>query len=140
MSADTLLSRLEKVRRTGPGRWQARCPAHDDRHPSLALRELEDGRVLLHCFAGCEAENVLAAVGLEFDALFPPKPIGDHVKRERRPFYAHDVLACVAAEALIASIAASDLAAGKSLSDTDRERLMVAASRLGHAAEMGRAS
>ncbi len=44
MTADVLLSRLDGACRTGPGRWIARCPAHDDRHPSLAVRELEDGR------------------------------------------------------------------------------------------------
>lgn len=65
MSADALLSRLDKVKRTGPDKWVARCPAHDDRGPSLAVRELEDGRVLVHCFAGCGADEVVGAVGLE---------------------------------------------------------------------------
>ena len=45
MSADVLLSILEGVKRTGPGRWMARCPAHGDKSPSLSIRELDDGRV-----------------------------------------------------------------------------------------------
>jgi hypothetical protein len=51
--------------------WQARCPVHDDRTPSLSIREGADGRVLLHCFAGCETGAVLEALGLQFSDLFP---------------------------------------------------------------------
>lgn len=38
------------------------CPAHNDRAPSLSIRELDDGRALLHCFAGCAYPEILAAV------------------------------------------------------------------------------
>lgn len=111
MNADSLLSHLDGVRRTGPSRWLAKCPAHDDRKASLAIRELDDGRVLLHDFAGCEADDVLAAVGLTFDALFPERPFGEH-KPERRPFPAADVLRAISLEALIVVLAASDIANG----------------------------
>ena len=40
MNADTLLSRLDKVKLTGPDKWVARCPAHDDRGPSLGDHKL----------------------------------------------------------------------------------------------------
>ena len=63
MSADTLLEHLAGVRGKD-GQWMARCPAHEDRRPSLAIREEPDGRVLLHCFAGCAVQEVLSAVGL----------------------------------------------------------------------------
>ena len=135
MSAATLLSRLEGVKQTGPGRWIARCPAHDDRRPSLAIRELQDGRVLVHCFAGCPIQDVLAAAGLEMSALFPEQGAVDGAKRERRPFAATDVLRAVAHEAMIASIAVADIAAGKTLSETELARLRVAATRLRAAAE-----
>jgi hypothetical protein len=36
------------------------CPAHDDRNPSLSVRRAPDGRVLVHCFAGCSLDAVLA--------------------------------------------------------------------------------
>ncbi len=49
-----------KARRCGKG-FMARCPAHDDSSPSLSLRESE-GRVLVHCFGGCEQGRVLAAL------------------------------------------------------------------------------
>ncbi len=76
MTVDVLLTRLDAVRQVGPGRWLARCPAHDDRHASLSLRELDDGRVLVHDFAGCSVEDVLAAAGLTFDALYPEQASG----------------------------------------------------------------
>ena len=40
--------------------WLCRCPAHDDRSPSLSLRDGEDGRILMRCFAGCDPRDVLA--------------------------------------------------------------------------------
>ena len=41
--------------------WLARCPAHDDRNPSLSLRDA-DGKILVHCHAGCEQRAVIAAL------------------------------------------------------------------------------
>lgn len=70
---EKLLDKLEKVfpaDRRGP-QYSARCPAHDDRGPSLRIRELDDGRVLLHCQAGCEPTSVLSSVGLSLADLFP---------------------------------------------------------------------
>ena len=58
------LQRFEKVRSTGPGRWSARCPAHEDRAPSLSVR-FTGNRWLLHCHAqGCDFRDILRAIGL----------------------------------------------------------------------------
>jgi hypothetical protein len=47
----------------GRGEYLAFCPAHDDRKtPNLRIREAEDGRVLLRCFAGCDQDEVLSAL------------------------------------------------------------------------------
>ncbi len=54
------------------GGWRARCPAHDDRQPSLSISEGDDGRVLVNCHAGCSPESICAAVGLTIADLFPP--------------------------------------------------------------------
>jgi putative DNA primase/helicase len=48
-------------RKAGAG-WMARCPAHDDRKPSLSLRHGEDGKVLVRCHAGCEQAQVIAVL------------------------------------------------------------------------------
>jgi len=77
MASETLhafLGRLPSARTSG-SQWLARCPAHDDRKASLAVREGDDGRVLVHCHAGCSVEAILAALGLDETALFPePNP------------------------------------------------------------------
>lgn len=78
MTTHDILSRLQNVR-GGHGQWTARCPAHDDRQNSLSVGEGEDGRVLLHCHAGCDIEKIIAALGLSAADLFPEQtghPIG----------------------------------------------------------------
>ena len=42
--------------------WMAHCPAHDDRVPSLAIRETDDGRMLVRCHAGCSQHAVIDAL------------------------------------------------------------------------------
>ena len=131
MSAVSLLSMLDGVKRTGQSKWLARCPSHDDRTASLAIRELDDGRVLVHCFAGCDVHEVIGSVGLRIEDLFPQSENSRHsTKGERRPFPAADVLRAIAFESTLVLIAAVDLLAGKSFNKTDRERLALAVSRI----------
>lgn len=134
MSADKLLSRLQRVKRTGPGKWVASCPTREDKSPSLAIREMADGVVLLHDFGGDSVAAILGAVGLSFSDLFPDKP-GHVAKPVRRPFNASDVLSLVAFESTVAVVVVSDVVHGKEITDLDFERLLVAAQRLGDAAE-----
>lgn len=49
------------------------CPAHDDQYPSLSASPTSDGTILLKCQAGCNAEQICAALGLKFFDLFPNK-------------------------------------------------------------------
>lgn len=49
------------------------CPAHNDKKPSLSVREGDDGRVLLHCFNGCTIQEICAAIGIALSYLFPAK-------------------------------------------------------------------
>lgn len=128
MSAAALLARLDGVKPTGPGRWIAKCPAHQDRRPSLSIRELDDGRVLLHDFAGCGVQEVLGAVGLEMDALFPERET-KFSKAERAPFNAYDVLRCLSSEAIVVAAAAA-IMNNTGLTPADRQRLVLAASRV----------
>ena len=65
-----VLSRLKGVKRCGNG-WQAFCPAHNDRKPSLKVDEGEGGKVLVKCFAGCRTEDIVAAIGLNMSNLYP---------------------------------------------------------------------
>jgi len=66
---ERVLDRLDGVRKNGSG-FVARCPGHDDNEPSLSVKEGGDGRVLVNCFAGCAAEEVVGAMGLSMPDLF----------------------------------------------------------------------
>ena len=74
MSADELLSKLDRVRVHGTNKWSARCPAHADRSPSLSIRVAEDGRILVHCFAGCSVHEICGMLGLSVGELFSDVP------------------------------------------------------------------
>ncbi len=129
MTAITLLDRLDGVKRCGPGRWVARCPAHEDRRPSLSVRELDDGRVLAHCFGGCDVQSVLGAVGLSFEALFPPREI-EHGRPVKRPWNAAQLLHLLDHESLVVFAACADKAKRGALSEADLQRMSLARDRL----------
>lgn len=130
-----IITRLSGVRQTGPSRWIARCPAHDDRSPSLAVRETDDGRILIHCFGGCDVSAVVTAVGLTLSDLFPPRENAG-TKPERAPFNALDVLRALRYEALVVSLAASEILNGRSLSGEDIGRLSTAYRRIDEAVRL----
>ncbi len=131
MSAAALLDRLDKVRPRGPGQWSARCPAHDDTGPSLSVKELPDGRVLIHCFSGCAAHEVVGAIGLDVSDLFPPGDRSfDPVKRPRL-LPAGQALEILDFEAQLIALCAANIANGVTLTDDDRERCRIAAGRIG---------
>lgn len=75
-----VLGRLDGVRKTNGGH-EARCPAHDDQHASLSVGRGEDGRVLLHCHAGCTPLAVCQTLGLRLGDLFPSNNNGDGLGR-----------------------------------------------------------
>ncbi len=64
------IAKLLRARRSGKGKWQARCPVHGrDRSPSLSITEMPGGETRLHCFAGCAQKAVLDALGLTWRDL-----------------------------------------------------------------------
>lgn len=69
MTADGFLALLDGVKPTRRG-FIARCPAHADKSPSLSICEGEDGRIVLHDFAGCEPSAICSALGLSVKDLF----------------------------------------------------------------------
>lgn len=81
---EKLLPRLEMV--TGSrGKFKARCPSHDDRGPSLSITETDHGQLLIHCFAGCGASEVVEAVGLQMSDLFPRDEYIQMRRYDRKP-------------------------------------------------------
>ncbi len=77
---EKVISRLDKVKSAGANKWIACCPAHLDKSPSLAISETSDGVVLIKCWAGCSANDVVQAIGLQLRDLFP-----GNTKRRRGP-------------------------------------------------------
>ena len=68
MQTEEILDRLTCVS-GGPVQYMTRCPAHDDRRPSLSIKDAGD-KTLVYCFAGCEAEDIMSAIGLELRDLY----------------------------------------------------------------------
>jgi hypothetical protein len=130
-SVSKVLDRVDGLKQTGASRWISRCPAHEDKSPSLSIRETDDGRVLLHDFGGCETGDVLAALGLDFADLFD-KPLENHLPPIRGGFNARELLELLAHEAFVAVLIVGD-AAERDLTDDEFSRLRLAAARLGDA-------
>jgi hypothetical protein len=117
VNAETFLAGLRKVRRTVPGEWVACCPAHEDRSPSLAVKQADDGRILVHCFAGCSVQEICDAAGVIISDLFPEKLIA-----ERMPaigFNARTVLKAMAFQTQMVVIVAADIVEGRAVSEQD---------------------
>ena len=81
---DRLRSRGIEPRYRGTG-YSCRCPAHEDRSPSLSINLGDAGRVLLKCHAGCPFDAVLAALGLRAADLFPDDARCSEHRRPARP-------------------------------------------------------
>lgn len=62
MKGEEILRWLDSVTQTGEGKWMALCPAHDDQSRSLSIAIGEGGKVLLHCFAGCDFKSIREAI------------------------------------------------------------------------------
>jgi hypothetical protein len=133
-AAARLLDRLDGVRQTGPGRWLARCPAHEDHTPSLSIRDADD-RVLLHCFGGCDAGDVTAAIGLKLADLYD-RPLDHHRPPTRSRIPACDALQAIDGEALTAVIIAADMRQHREIDEATWERLALAAQRIGAARDV----
>jgi len=134
MSIEKLLSNLKKIK-GGRDRWTASCPAHEDRSPSLAIRETEDGRILLKCFGGCSVQEIVGAIGMDIGELFPKEDkLSHHKPKVKNAFYATDLLRVIEFESVLVSVAASNLANGVKLTDNDRSRLRQAQERIIEAA------
>jgi hypothetical protein len=128
MNINDFLSYFEKSYRSGKDEYQCLCPAHQDKTASLSIKNLPDERILIHCFAGCAANDILGAVGLTFDDIVP-KRLGDF-KPVSKPFNPYAVLKAISNETLLVALAGLEVANGKTLPQEDKDRLMIAVNRL----------
>ena len=129
MSIDSILSRLERVKKSGNNRWLACCPAHLDKTPSLSIMQNDTGKVFVHCFAGCEGVAIMASIDMTLADLYPERiepPKGTGKKPSYNPY---DVLKALAGQAQIVAMLGGALA-DHPLSDRDREALFKAVGRI----------
>lgn len=129
-AAARILDRLQVVKPSGPGQWICTCPAHEDRSPSLSIRELDDGRVLVHDFGGCSTESVLAALGLELRDLFDDRPAQHYAPPSKARIPTRDLLVLIDHEITIAMLIATELLEGRTITDADWQRLAQAVARI----------
>jgi hypothetical protein len=130
-AADTVLARLAGVKSTGKGRWMAKCPAHDDGSPSLSIREMDDGKLLLHDFGGCGSLEVLGALGLSLSDLFADR-LTHHTPPLRGGFTAEELLIAIEHETFVARLILQEAKDGP-LTQIGMSRLDTAIRRIGNA-------
>ena len=71
---ETLEAHGSKIQDSGPDRFVAQCPSHNDGRPSLSVRSGDRG-ALLYCFAGCETKQIAVDLGLDQKDLFDSSEI-----------------------------------------------------------------
>lgn len=118
---DTVLAALEKPRKSGPGRWRARCPSCGDKNQTkLSVMEGQDGQALIKCFAGCSIDEVVSAMGLKLADLFPPKT--DKHYTRGTPALKREAIAQLKGDLNVVWIYLNDIARGNPLTDADRKK------------------
>lgn len=137
-AVNTVLGRLDGVQRSGNG-WRAKCPACGGASRKVSIAEGDDGRVLLHCFGGCDAASVAQAAGLSVSDLFPIKSTEDTPESRRRTRRAAReaqwgaALEMLALEARVVHLAGWEVQAGRMLNPDDAARVARAVERISDA-------
>jgi hypothetical protein len=130
-SGADILDRLDKVSDKGGGQYMACCPAHGDKSPSLSVKIRDDGRVLIHCFAGCDTESILNAMGLAFTDLFPDRPKSHRYKPTRSRISPRDALTILDREAMVVGVIAGDILEHREVDEATFDWLAQAIARIG---------
>ncbi len=132
---DKILPLLDRIKKTGPDRWIARCPAHDDRQPSLSIKEADDGKILLKCWTGCGASDVVNALGLSLADLFPgDRHTVTNTGPVRRPSFDYrDAMTGVAHEILVSRLIIEAVNSGQEMDAESLDRLALAETRISDA-------
>ncbi len=126
MNITTFLNHLEKVKQTGADKWQACCPAHDDKSPSLAVKDTGD-KILIHCFAGCTTDDITGALGLELADLYADS---HPITRSRNKPPQRKLDDALWHEILVLTMAISARKSGATIHPNDKDREKLAANRV----------
>jgi hypothetical protein len=130
------LSRVERVSQSTDSRWRAICPCHASKSKSqtMSVRETSDGTVLIKCFAGCGALEIIKKVGMKPGDLFPKEYRAPMVQRgPARPNHwhaRHEAMKTIMREVQLVGLISSDIAEGKRVSAQDAERCAEAVAKI----------
>jgi len=69
MQLSEIITRFEGAKPNGKDSFQAKCPSHEDKHASLTISE-QNGKILMHCHAGCDVDSICRAIGIAQSDLF----------------------------------------------------------------------
>ncbi|MFI9651122.1 hypothetical protein [Guyparkeria halopsychrophila] len=118
------------------------CPAHKDKRPSLLVSETDDGRVLMHCRAGCSFDEIRRGLGLELIDLIP-----EHLRHARNDanrsphkgprFSPWAALQALAVDVITVALAAAQIRREGWIDDADFEALMQAEARIQNTVQAG---
>lgn len=128
MSAEDVIRRLRNVQETVRDGWMADCPACGDDKRSLALLKADDGKLVMHCFQGCERENVAAALEMTADDWWPDPDNEEEAHRQKIP--ARMVLAGCEHVVTVAMFVCEEVSKQRQASAEQVGKLATAAGRL----------
>jgi len=139
IGTESILSRLQKVRKIGQNRWVACCPAHNDRTPSLQISETQEGKILIKDFGqDCDIGQIMSAIGLNISDLFPENTKSQYYAPTKRArFDAAHILQCLAQDTRFVFMCAKHIATGEPLLDSDQKELLTAYARIERAFAAG---
>ena len=130
---EKVLSRIGNPIQRRDGQWSARCPAHEDKNPSLSVCETDEGAVLVHCFAGCSYQRIFACLDLDISEAFPPRnKSGKEPRQTPRLIAPSQALEILDTEANFVAVCANNLANGLTLNEADLERLNKSSGRIAY--------
>jgi hypothetical protein len=135
---ERITSQLENVVHAQNGQARAICPSHESRNNTrtLAIKESDEGGVLVHCFAGCSAAEILAPLGLELADLYP-KPLQSTPGRtftKKAAFSPREALRILSFEITLASMFIDNVIDKRVLSEKDWNRFLLARDRVSNVA------
>jgi len=136
MSIGKILNNLQKVKKTGNGKFMACCPAHQDKTASLVISDNGEGKIMLHCFAGCDTYAILSSIGLDWADVMPENSSHDNEKPVKQVIYASEGMRLIRFEAQIVMLCAFKLKNNTPLSLDDLNRLETAMQRINKAMEL----
>jgi hypothetical protein len=125
---------MKRVKTRGRDKWIACCPAHEDKNPSLAIT-LENNKILMKCWSGCDVESILGAIGMDFNDIMPDKPLYHRSSAKKPTLYATDALRILKKESMIITMCAIDIKNKKPIAEDDFNRVLLAMERINTAME-----